>query len=153
MKKIKFRGYSKRKLIGPQWITNGYGVSKINYTDGTSSVHLLSPYGDYWVEEDSVGQYTGLKDKNGKEIYEGDILSYKHITYTDCSKTKIEDESDESFIEIITYAPMASIVKPHSKNVKCFGYDNVNKECLILDLTSDEVEIVGNIYENPELLG
>ena len=106
-----------------------------------------------WDMVFDIGQYTGLKDKNGKEIFEGDILSYKHITYTDCSKTKIEEIEDESFIEIITYAPMASIVKPHSKNVKCFGYDNVNKECLILDLTSDEVEIIGNIYENPELLG
>lgn len=98
-------------------------------------------------------QYTGLEDKNGQEIYEGDILSYKHITYGDCSKAKIEEIENESFIEIINYAAIASIVKPHSKNVRCLGYDSVNKECLIIDLTSDEVEIIGNIYENPELLG
>ena len=54
---------------------------------------------------------------------------------------------------MITYTPIASIVKPHSKNVKCFGYDSINKECLILDLTNNEVEVIGNKFENPELLG
>lgn len=97
-------------------------------------------------------QYTGLKDRNGKEIYEGDILGYKRIKYTDCSKEDIEDIEEEVLIGLITYRPIASIVKPYSKNVKCLGYDNVNKECLIIDLQSDELEVIGNIYENPELL-
>lgn len=152
MREIKFRGYAKEELVGSQWIDNGYGVTRINYTDGTSSVHLLTPYGDYRVEEDSVGQYTGLKDKNGKEIYEGDILSYKKIIYTNCSMEEIEEIKDEVLIELINYRPIASIVKPLSKGVECFGYDNVNNECLILDLQSEELEVVGNIYENPELL-
>ncbi|WP_434794410.1 hypothetical protein TPDSL_13890 [Terrisporobacter petrolearius] len=97
-------------------------------------------------------QYTGLKDKNGKEIYEGDILSYKHIEYTDCSKEEIEDIEKEVLIGLITYRPLASIIKPYGENVKCFGYDNINKECLVIDLESEELEVIGNIYENPELL-
>lgn len=100
----------------------------------------------------NIMQYTGLKDKNGKEIYEGDILSYKRIKYTDCSKEEIEDIEKEVLIGLITYRPLASIIKPYSENVMCLGYDNINKECLVIDLESEELEVVGNIYENPELL-
>ena len=152
MREIKFRGYAKEELTSSQWLTNGFGVDKVKYVDGTSSVFLLTPYGEYVVEESSVGQYTGLKDKNGKEIYEGDILSYKRIKYTNCSKEDIEDIEEEVLIGLITYRPIASIVKPYSKNVKCLGYDNINKECLVIDLESEELEVVGNIYENSELL-
>lgn len=163
MKKIKFKAYSKsnNKMFDNELLENAadglYNIAKSKLLEmGYFAQAEDLERGVYLPTKDkdlAFMQYTGLKDKNGKEIYEGDILSYKHITYTDCSKTKIEEIEDESFIEIITYAPMASIVKPHSKNVKCFGYDNVNKECLILDLTSDEVEVIGNIYENSELLG
>lgn len=147
MRKIKFKVWdeeSKKMYCGYDAIVTFSGFLEEVYVRNKNTVDELIDY--------KIMQYTGLKDVNGIEIYEGDILSYKHITYTDCSKTKIEKIEDESFIEIITYAPIASIVKPHSKNVKCFGYDSVNKECLILDLTSDEVEIIGNIYENSELL-
>ena len=122
MREIKFRGYSKGKLIGSQWITNGYGVSKINYTDGTSSVHLLTPYGDYWVEEDSIGQYTGLKDKNGKEICEGDIVSY------------FKDELAEIKLK-----------------KGCFAIESENYIDYFHEILG-EIEVVGNIYENKELL-
>ena len=160
MRKIKFRAWDKENEIMVFSDKRHHDYWFDIYEDGLFKCLVNCSYCDSFGDEydsweplDNLMQYTGIKDKNGKEVYEGDILSYKHITYSDCSKTKIEEIEDESFIEIITYAPMASIVKPHSKNVKCFGYDNVNKECLILDLTSDEVEVIGNKFENPELLG
>lgn len=122
--------------------------------DFRKDIYFSSVMIDGIITEDDykLMQYTGLKDKNGKEVYGGDILSYKHIVYTDCSKTEIEKIEDEAFIEIINYAPIASVVKPYSENVKCFGYDSTNNQCLIIDLTSNEVEVKGNIYENLELV-
>lgn len=149
MRKLKFRAWNGYRILKDKELREN---AELLYTKAGSSdqymYDILLPNSKDLI----LMQYTGLKDRNGKDVYEGDILSYKHIAYTDCSKTRIEEIEEESFIEIITYAPMASIVKPHSKNVRCLGYDSVNKECLILDLTSDEVEIIGNIYENPELL-
>ena len=158
MSDIKFRG---KTIDTKEWIYGNliqnndftFIVGKVEYSSVGYCCDCDRPYSDQWiVDPKTVGQYTGLKDKNGKEIYEGDILSYKRIKYTNCSKEDIEDIEEEVLIGLITYRPIASIVKPYSKNVKCLGYDNINKECLVIDLESEELEVVGNIYENSELL-
>ena len=77
----------------------------------------------------NVMQYTGLKDKNGKEIYEGDIV----LTRT-------------SLKFIISYKNGAFI--------KCWQNYNVYLlyDSLIKDGCTEAYEVIGNIYENPELL-
>lgn len=74
-----------------------------------------------------VMQYTGLKDKNGKEIYEGDILDYGKI-----GKYKVVFSKASFKIQML---------------------DNLNGNLHLLeDCWFDETEAIGNIYENPELL-
>ena len=158
------REYRGKRVDNGEWVSGYYFVTPLT-DEATNSKpedgwyfltgrqrHCISRnHCVYEVDPGTVGQYTGLEDKNGKEIYKDDILSYKRIVYTNCSKTKIEEIKDEVFIEIITYNPMASVVKPHSPNVKCFGWDTELNNGLMLDITSGEVEIISNLHDNPEL--
>ena len=87
-------------------------------------------YNDYFDIEDMIlMQYTGLKDKNGKEIYEGDIV--KVFTNKEWRIGKIIYEHSEFTIDVT--------------NNKDLEYGRTS---IIENLT----EVIGNIYDNPELL-
>lgn len=86
------------------------------------------------VNPDTIGQYTGLHDKNGKKIYEGDIVKFRF-------KTDREEYPD--LIGYIEYQTTFTAFRIMS-NKGSFKID-------VLDLKF--IEVIGNIYDNPELLG
>ena len=143
MREIKFRVYLDKMYYQNEYVeydTNLVGIDFLKktatfaaYTDGEEADNLQKYSFDenniLYKKDLKIMQYTGLKDKNNKEIYEGDILSngnnekpYKVIFENGSFRAEFEEDFEE------------------------YSFD-------LIDVVAQGCEVVGNIYENPELLG
>lgn len=104
--------------------------------DFGQSYVMIEEINGLWCERDfdeiEIMQSTGLFDKNGKEIYEDDIV---RITLTDGFRYVVGEDGAVKY------------------KLGAFYILNGLDEYLISDFHIDDIEVVGNIYENPELLG
>jgi uncharacterized phage protein (TIGR01671 family) len=137
MREIKFRA----------WIKDS---ERMNY----SFTILENPY----IPNDEVVlmQYTGLKDKNGKEIYEGDIIrrdfEIGRVIIDSVSLGAVDYEIDDSgcFIGVVSYRPSEGFVLNKCKKYNDEGELQSKKSGV--KIFPNHAIIIGNNFENPELL-
>lgn len=98
-----------------------------------------------------VMQYTGLKDKNGTEIYEGDILETPY-EYNGNEYTNQEDEAG-LYRGKVHYRPSKGFIQTHVIMFDDYEEADIWSKRGDLEIRSSYTRVIGNIYENPELLG
>jgi uncharacterized phage protein (TIGR01671 family) len=130
-REIKFRG---KKFCQDKWIYGSLITQGVRGADGN---FIDTGRGErYPIQQDTIGQFIGIKDSKGREIYDGDILEYYN---------KITKKSHLSGLVIYNeHAAAFNVVNPK------------NGLYLYIKPTDDGIDetltIIGNIYDNPELL-
>lgn len=133
MRTIKFRGRS-----GNLWAYGNLHI--IEHEEYGNSAYIIESGSTAMVDISTIGQFTGLHDKNGKEIYEGDIV--KHTLFDFFG-------NEEQHKSVVEYCDgMAAFFVKLSEDSDFGNYLElgwVYKE-------DQEIEVIGNIHDNPELL-
>lgn len=138
MREIKFRG---KRIDNNEWI---YG----NYVE-LNGIHFIIPKDSaetpsiqYEIIPETVGQFTGLTDKNGKEIYEGDIVNAEYYNHNmkNCKLRQVVCFERGMFV------------------FKTFNLDTEEMECtyhyspLYMNQAPNNFEVIGNIHDNKKLI-
>ncbi len=140
-REIKFRG---KRSKDDEWVYGGlvYRLPKhpeiiineyITHQNGECEDNFVF-YQD--IYEDTVGQFTGLHDKNGKEIYEGDILM--------CIGERNDNKGRKYYRKVLFDNGAFGMTVPEYKFISALCNHVVNGKL--------NWEVIGNIYDNPELL-
>ena len=130
-REIKYRGLKTFQIFGGEtkrvWIY-GFYLKRGTYGDTGPQAHIFvyeNGYEGYRVESETIGQFTGLLDKDGKEIYEDDILMFS-----------------DGKIGLVEFLHGCFVVR----------YGAGHGSYALYDIRDWQLKIVGNRFENPELL-
>ena len=136
MREILFRG----KTRTGEWVQGDYEHFEANGI----TYPMISVWGEFNkdVIHKTVGQYTGLTDRNGTKIFEGDIVKA------------------DGYIFTVKFGKCGGVANDDNFGYMGFyfeGFDEITKKCMDLGLRKDiccfvNREVIGNIHDNPELL-
>ena len=127
MREILFRGKHTHVLRANKHLN---GIWVYGYLGDKNYINSPELEGEFLVDEDTVCQYTGLTDKNGRKIFENDILEF---TASDDCKSN--------------YIIFWNEVEWSTRETELDVVDNCQH------WNQDEWQVVGNIFDNPELIG
>lgn len=133
-REILFRG---KRLSDGEWVEGGIYRGNFTWIIVTDA---SGRFKQYMVDPSTVGQYTGLTDKNGKRIWEGDIVRGRHWT-------RRNDKNPEAYnlwrVDWIEKSGLITFIDSPTTEARLSIHDFAD---------FGEVEVIGNIHDNPELL-
>ena len=131
-REILFRG---KRMDNGQWVEGDL----VRLKDGKKSTPHIYGYGE--VDPNTVGQYTGLTDKNGRKVFEGDIIRFH----------KFLGEPD--WIDEVKYDVRGCLyIATGTMPIRCGSRDGGAFEVQLSSIDKAAIEVIGNIHDNPELL-
>lgn len=136
---IKFRGLTEHE---PCWI---YGMPRY-FNSGR--VDMSDRYGDFYVRPETVSQFTGLLDKNGKEIYEGDIVVKDGYIWFDNCEPNYRGTVEWIFSQ---WQVVAHCVNKDKRGISDGINEGINDDG-VDDGENTRWIVLGNVHENPELI-
>lgn len=150
-REILFRG---KRIDNGEWV-EGYFVKGEWYFD-KKEIYALLPLDlcffprceiSEWVEVDpkTICQYTGLTDKNGRKIFEGDIITYQHDN-DDCPFPNKDTKRRVGRVYFQEFRSCFAVAEGRN------GSDRINQDLFKYVQNGNRVEVIGNIFDNPELL-
>lgn len=156
MKEIMFRAWDKAEQLM-------YDVSELHFCMGPKldgkGIKFYGPgVGQGWIDEFIIlMQYTGLKDKNGKEIYEGDVIKQEYTAiiktdYDPVSYGLIDQETEEGHHigEVVIIASKGVCIrKPLRYSLEDDKTEISNQ---YKNVAGYRCEVIGNVYDNPDLI-
>lgn len=133
--------FKAKRLDNGEWVYGNYA-----FEDTKGERHFIfQNFGfEYEVDKDTICQYTGLTDKNGRNIFENDVIK-KHF-YTDYDNFC----NSREFIGKVEYDDCAWCIKAKMNDYK---YTHPIFMALSESHDAEYYEVIGNIFDNPELLG
>lgn len=154
MRVIKFRAWN---IKSKNWIKCGYGTNEFEISSNGKHISVSHPsnHNDrierFCIGDVELMQFTGLTDKNGVDIYEGDIVSFLGEYENEPNREILFD------VDFLTYTILSKQEKEwvdSGSNHYKYCHQEGNTDLYFLnDLSSYELEVIGNIHENPELIG
>lgn len=163
MREIEFKG---KRIEDGKWIYGYYWYVEEHYANHIENkLHFIKSKNngiDYGIDIETLGQYTGLTDKNGTKIFEGDIVEFE--TNVNCITSELKPYWKDCYEKQYALGNGTwwvrkdqAIVQWNSKDgmwdLKVYNNGRYKRKSKLFTYRESDYVVVGNIHDNPELLG